>query len=102
MTRRGRVFTPATTLDYEARVAQATKGLEPLEGPVEVYMELSPEGLHVWAWEIDVVPSKLRGDLDNYVKSALDGMQKDHLLRVGQGVIPEDKLVHRITATKCP
>lgn len=101
--RRGRVFTPQTTIDYEAKIAMATKGLEQLDGPVEVYLEFSPDGLLIHAWEIDIpAVSKLRGDIDNYIKSALDGLQKNHFLQDGMGVIPQDKLVHRVTATKCP
>lgn len=76
MTRRGRVFTPATTLEFEKKVAEAwTKSKGPIfEGPVSVIIELTTDGFMVRINTITQDHSKLRGDVDNYAKSILDGL----------------------------
>lgn len=105
MTRRGRVFTPARTLEYEALVADYAASQPQLEGPVEVHMDLHPDGVRVWAWEVEHTSSGLRGDLDNYVKSVLDGLQKggeSTQYEPGMGPIPNDRMVVRLTADKTP
>lgn len=73
MTRRGRTYTPQATLEYEQHVRDSYDG--PLhEGPVQLHVELSPTQTLVTiedaAWS-----SPLRGDIDNYLKSLLDGLQ---------------------------
>lgn len=69
----GGMFTPPETRVYEEAVAQCYDG--PLfEGPVEVSIQVSPEGATVTIRESDHVPSKLRGDLDNYCKSLTDAL----------------------------
>jgi crossover junction endodeoxyribonuclease RusA len=73
MTRGGRVFTPQTTLDAEAIIAQAWDGPR-YEGLVEVECVFTPEGTTVVVKPIDGTPSKLRGDIDNYVKLLMDGL----------------------------
>lgn len=64
--RGGRVFTPPETLEYEARVREAVEAVfdKPLEGDdlavlITVY-----------------VKGKNHADLDNYVKSILDGCNR--------------------------
>lgn len=95
MTRRGRVFTPQSTIDRERLIAQTwlDAGFPVIEGPVSVTVELVQEG----EW-ITVTPleegraSKLRGDVDNYAKLALDGLN---------GVAyPDDKKVLEVHAYK--
>jgi Holliday junction resolvase RusA-like endonuclease len=61
----GQFFTPKRTLDYEERVSWAarSKHVRLRTAPIEVRIEL---------WSASV----LRGDLDNYSKAILDGLQK--------------------------
>jgi crossover junction endodeoxyribonuclease RusA len=73
MTRYGRVFTPATTLNAEAIIAQAWNGPK-YEGLVEVDCMFTPEGTTVTVTPVDGTQSKLRGDIDNYVKLLMDGL----------------------------
>lgn len=74
MTRRGRVFTPAKTLEFEAAVAKAWR-FKPLEGDVvvEIYLHKDTFTVCVDNYKGDTT-TKLRGDIDNYVKSILDGL----------------------------
>lgn len=76
--RGGRVFTPAQTVDYEQRVAWECRARRVRLGrhAVSVRIELWSETM-------------LRGDLDNYAKSVLDGLQ------LGQA-IDNDRQVHRL------
>lgn len=92
--RRGRVYTPATTLDFEKKVAEAwikSKGTI-FEGPVSVTIELSVTGFMVRVNSIATPASPLRGDVDNYAKSILDGLN---------GVaFKDDKQVHILKVSK--
>lgn len=93
--RRGRVFTPEKTLIAEDTIRGAWRAADGpvFEGPV--YVE-------VWFNEYETVitvgvdkneePSKLRGDIDNYVKTVMDGLNEAAWL--------DDKQVHHVTATK--
>lgn len=91
MTRYGRVFTPQTTLDAEAIIATAWDG-PVYEGPVEVQCVFSPSGTEVKVTPIEATTSKLKGDLDNYVKLLMDGLNGVAWL--------DDKQVHSIKAEK--
>jgi Holliday junction resolvase RusA-like endonuclease len=73
MTRYGRVFTPQTTLDAEAIIAAAWDG-PVYQGLVEVECEFTPSGTNVTVRPVEGAQSKLRGDLDNYVKLLMDGL----------------------------
>lgn len=73
MTRYGRVFTPKTTLEAEAYIAQIYDGPQ-YEGTVKVECVFTPTGTTVTLTPIDGEQSKLRGDLDNYVKLLMDGL----------------------------
>jgi crossover junction endodeoxyribonuclease RusA len=73
MTRYGRVFTPKTTLEAEAIIAQAWDG-PCYEGTVSVDCEFTMQGTVVTVTPLDADQSKLRGDLDNYVKLLMDGL----------------------------
>jgi crossover junction endodeoxyribonuclease RusA len=92
--RRGRVFTPEKTLEAEARIAGAWAMSDgPIfEGPVQMRIEFTPEGCEVTVLDYEVPPSKLRGDLDNYLKTLMDGLN---------GVAwTDDKQVHYVEAWK--
>ena len=86
-----KLYTPKTTLDAEAALAASYSG--PLfEGPIAIYMSFWPDKTKVEISEGSVT-SPLRGDLDNYVKLVLDGLQ---------GVAyPNDRQVMVISAAKC-
>lgn len=73
MTRRGRVFTPAKTLEAEAIIAQLWDG-PCYEGTVQVDCDFTPTQTLVTVTPLDSVNSPLRGDLDNYVKLLMDGL----------------------------
>lgn len=92
MTRRGRVYTPATTLQAEAELKAAYGG--PLyEGPVSLDVTYSPTKVVITVTPLlYTTPSKLRGDLDNYIKLTMDSLN---------GVAwADDKQVHTVIAEK--
>lgn len=89
--RRGRVFTPEKTLMAEAVIREAWDGPK-FEGPVSIKVVFSPTGTEVTVMEYDGTQSKLRGDIDNYVKTLMDGLN---------GVAwDDDKQVHYVEAHK--
>ena len=90
--RRGRVFTPEKTLQAEALIRGSWDG-PVFEGPVWVTIMFSTTEIHITVGEsLDSPTSKLRGDVDNYVKTVMDGLN-------GAAWI-DDKQVHHIEATK--
>ena len=74
MTRRGRVFTPKRTLDAETLVAEAWGDNPKFTGEVGVVMLLGSDGTLITVFPHDAEPQKLRGDIDNYVKTIMDGL----------------------------
>lgn len=93
--RRGRVFTPEKTLDAESRIRGAWLGAEgPIfEGPVCVDVTFSEvETVITVTEDTETESSKLRGDIDNYVKTVMDGLNN--------AAWNDDKQVHSITAKK--
>lgn len=90
--RRGRVFTPEQTLLFERAVREAYSG-ETAEHPVDVSISLYKNYFRVTITEhTDAKPSGLRGDIDNYAKAILDGLN---------GVAyTDDRLVKRLVITK--
>jgi Holliday junction resolvase RusA-like endonuclease len=76
MSRRGRAYTPKATHDFETKVATGwNKRKRFKDKPVSVSVELGKDYFLVHVQELDVsTPTALRGDIDNYVKSILDGL----------------------------
>lgn len=94
MTRRGRVFTPARTLESEEVIRQAYSG-DRYEGPVTLICMFGKETIQLGIIPLNPLEdtSKLRGDLDNYVKLLMDGLN---------GIAwNDDKQVMKIIAGKC-
>jgi len=89
--RRGRVFTPEKTLIAESEIREAWDG--PIfEGQVSLTVLFNDKETVVTVAEFDGQKSKLRGDLDNYIKTLMDGLN---------GVAwADDKQVHYIESTK--
>ena len=74
MTRRGRVFTPKRTLDAETLVAEAWGDNPKFTGDVGIVMLLGSDGTLITVFPHEAEPQKLRGDIDNYVKTIMDGL----------------------------
>lgn len=92
--RRGRVFTPEKTLIAEAEIREAWVAWDGpvFEGQVSLKVLFTDKETVVTISEYDGVKSKLRGDLDNYVKTLMDGLN---------GVAwADDKQVHYVEAIK--
>lgn len=90
--RRGRVFTPEKTLIAENHIRMTWDGPK-YEVPVSIDIVFNKNETTVTVEPlIDLVPSKMRGDIDNYVKTLMDGLNGAAWL--------DDKQVHRITAVK--
>lgn len=92
MTKRGRVYTPKDTLEYEEKIAEAYDGPF-FEKPVRMKIMYSKENQVV---EIEPLPetskTSLTFDIDNAIKATLDGLN---------GVAyPDDRLVYHVEATK--
>jgi crossover junction endodeoxyribonuclease RusA len=74
MTRRGRVFTPKETLEFENTIKEAWDG-PTFESPVSVDIILYKDKIKITVTEQEPKKkSPLRGDIDNYVKAILDGL----------------------------
>jgi crossover junction endodeoxyribonuclease RusA len=73
MTKRGRTYTPKATLEAERRVRDSYSG--PLfTGPVALNLLFEKDNVQVTIKDARWT-SGLRGDIDNYVKTILDGLQ---------------------------
>ena len=74
MTRRGRVYTPARTLESEDIIRTAYTGPK-YEGEVMLTCTFKKEGIAIELRPIEAdMPTLLRGDLDNYIKLLMDGL----------------------------
>ncbi len=73
MTRRGRVFTPAKTLNYELAAAQFYDGPK-FDGPVSLHVTFAKQFTDVTIRPAPKPHQFLRGDLDNYVKALADSL----------------------------
>ena len=105
MTRKGRVFTPAKTRTYERTIAlsaQAAKsklaGGQLFDGPVMVTIHCHFGMPKSWSRKRKEAmlyqPHIQLPDLDNLVKSVLDGLNQTF------GIWDDDKQVSAVTATK--
>jgi len=76
MTRSGRAYTPKETKEYEDSIAQAYSGVMFAEGPLHVTLIFDNDKTEITIRSMRNKnnPSKLRGDIDNYAKSVLDGL----------------------------
>jgi len=94
MTRRGRVYTPQDTLEYEAIIAEAYEQSDGpwFEGPILMRIAYTPDCQTIEIEEMPDATTKLYFDLDNAIKATLDGLN---------GIAyPDDKQVYHIEATK--
>lgn len=71
--RRGRVFTPQRTLDAEAAIAAAWDGPK-FEGPLKLEVTFGYDHMVVTVEKYPDATSRLRGDVDNYLKTVMDGL----------------------------
>jgi Holliday junction resolvase RusA-like endonuclease len=88
--RRGRVFTPKETLEFENKVREHWSDRK-IDGPVAMEIVIGKDWFTVRTWPMrGMRTGGLRGDLDNYVKAICDGL-------VGVAY-DDDKQVHFIEA----
>lgn len=73
MSRRGKVYTPAKTRDYEQLVASFYHGPK-FEGPVALYVVLADNYSIVTIKSVEKPDYYLRGDVTNYIKAIEDGL----------------------------
>lgn len=68
------MYTPKETVAAEKKIAEAWDG-PCFHGEVAVHIVVDNEGAAIIVERVDLdSPSKLRGDLDNYIKTVLDGL----------------------------
>lgn len=92
---RGRAYTPPETVAFERAVGEAWRaaGGPCLDGPVEVELIFRRDEIEVVVRALDPNrKSPLRGDIDNYVKAVMDGLNA-----VAFG---DDRQVLRLVAVK--
>ena len=77
MTRRGRAYTPKATHEAEEVIAQAWRDSNgpTFHGPVRLYVDYYTDGQWIVVEPLEVEPSKLTGDVDNYAKLTADALQ---------------------------
>lgn len=80
MTRSGRAYTPKETVEYERTIRSMYKGPKFEEGKLSVKLRFTAEGTELLIERVEENPNveqpkrKLTGDIDNYAKSLLDGL----------------------------
>jgi Holliday junction resolvase RusA-like endonuclease len=96
--RRRKAYTPQYTVDFERKVREFwhENGHHFGNVPVYVGVEIHKEGIQVTIHELEesVRPVGIKGDVDNYVKAILDGLQphKAHP-EAGLAAFVDDKMV---------
>ena len=73
MTRRGRAYTPIKTHLAENVIGDGWNGPK-FEGPIYMVAKFDRNGTTVTVGKYDGEMSPLRGDIDNYVKLVMDGL----------------------------
>jgi Holliday junction resolvase RusA-like endonuclease len=98
-TNQGRFFTPQKTRDYEEIVAYIARAKREKIGdvPCDVSIELyEDKAIVTLTPRPDAKKRKLKGDVDNYAKAILDGLQKGQMLE-------DDRQVNELHLTfHCP
>lgn len=91
-TRSGKTYTPKATLDYERIIAEAYRasGGPTFEGPVSVVIGFSEGQQSVSICSLNTEKPKLRGDIDNYIKATLDGLQQGGAFKNDSQVVSVD------------
>jgi Holliday junction resolvase RusA-like endonuclease len=94
-TRTGRVYTPARTAEYERTIAKLVSHHSAQLGALalEVIFVLKRPNNRPKSKPQRFFKAGSRGDLDNYIKALLDGLQRG-------GVVPNDAAVVQIQAHK--
>jgi Holliday junction resolvase RusA-like endonuclease len=91
MTRRGRVYTPKESILAEELIAETIGEDAPtFTGPVSVEMIFNKESTSVTVRSLEEGATGLRGDLDNYIKLLLDGIQRSPLIENDRQVLHID------------
>ena len=93
MSRKGRVYTPETTKEAEQLYVDSVSDAPSFDGPVYITLTFTADCTEVKIQTVEGWKSPLRGDLDNYIKLALDGIQK-------AGIIANDRQVVGVHAIK--
>jgi len=95
-TKQGKAYTDAKTREAEQRIKDCYVDSDgPIfTAPVSINITLFNDRTEVVITELDCAFSTLRGDVDNYVKSILDGL---HDVAFGN-----DKIVQEVHAIKMP
>ncbi len=93
MSRKGRVYTPEATKEAEQLYVDSVGDAPSFDGPVYIELTFTADCTEVEIQTVDGWKSPLRGDLDNYIKLALDGIQK-------AGIIANDRQVVGVHAIK--
>jgi crossover junction endodeoxyribonuclease RusA len=73
MTRRGKAYTPIKTHLAEDVIRDGWSGPK-FDGPLFMRAKFTSKGTEVTVGVYDGEASKLRGDIDNYVKLVMDGL----------------------------
>jgi Holliday junction resolvase RusA-like endonuclease len=80
MTRSGRAYTPKETVEYERAIGAMYKGPKFEEGLLSVKLRFTSDGTELLIERVEENKNvekpkrKLTGDIDNYAKSLLDGL----------------------------
>lgn len=79
MTKTGHTYTPPKTRESEqairAAFQEAVGEIEPIEGPIDVYIRFYDNKFIIDITECErPVTTKMRGDLDNYIKQVSDSL----------------------------